>query len=428
MASRRTPAEHVIQFIERYYVVPDGTFIGQPLRLAPFQREFVELVYGNPAGTRRAILSVGRKNAKSSLAACLLLNHLCGPSAEDRPNAQLYSTAQSLDQAALIFMVAAKMVRLNPALASIVRIQESRRSLSCPDLGTVYRALSADSNVAHGLNPQFCVHDELGRVREPRSALFDAMESGAVALVDPLSIIISTQSASDSDLLSILIDDALSGQDPKTVIKLYAAPADIVDPYSEEAVRLANPAFDVFLNREIMLAEGAKARRLPSFEASYKNLTLNMRIESLTGVQFVDGSLWRACCGEPQSFAGLTAFAGLDLSSTSDLTAMVLAGLDPTTGIWSVKPIFWLPEEGLSERAGNDRAPYDLWTERGYIELTPGTTVSYEYVAGRLRDIIDDHDVKKIAFDDWNMHNFKPWLTRAGFSDARIAETFLNFR
>jgi phage terminase large subunit-like protein len=196
---------------------------------------------------------MGRKNAKTTLSACLLLAHLCGPPARNRPNSELYSAAQSRDQAAIIFSLAAKMARLNPLLSQTVRIQETAKTLACSELGTRYRALSAEATTAFGLSPSLIIHDELGRVRGPRSQLYEALETAVGAQEAPLSIIISTQAATDADLLSILVDDAQKGYDPSTVIRLYTAAPEL-DPFSEEAIRAANPALDTFMNKREVLA------------------------------------------------------------------------------------------------------------------------------------------------------------------------------
>jgi phage terminase large subunit-like protein len=272
-------AADVIAFIEQVCFVPEGRFVGQPLRLADWQKDILRLIYDNPNGpTRRAIISMGRKGGKTSLSACLLLAHLCGPPARNKPNSQLFSAAQSRDQAAIIFSLAAKMVRLNPVLAGAVKIQESAKTLVCPELGTRYRALSAEATTAHGLSPAFVIHDELGRVRGPRSALYEALETAVGAQEAPLSIIISTQAATDDDLLSILIDDALKASDPRTVIKLYTAPPEL-DPFSEAAIRAANPALGTFLNAREVMAMAEDARRMPARANEYRNLVLNQRVE-----------------------------------------------------------------------------------------------------------------------------------------------------
>jgi phage terminase large subunit-like protein len=418
-------AADVIAFIESMCVVPEGKLVGRPLKLAPFQKSFLAEVYDNPAGpTRRAFLSMPRKNAKTALCACLLLNHLCGPSARDRPNAQLYSAAQSRDQAGIIFSLASKMIRLNPELAAAVKIQETVKALSCPELGTSYRALSAEANTALGLSPQLCIHDELGRVRGPRSPLYEALETATGAVESPLSVIISTQSPSDADLLSVLLDDALAGHDPQTIVRVYSAPPE-ADPFSEETIRAANPGLDHFMNKAEVLAMAEAARRMPAREAEYRNLILNQRVEA--SAPFIGPAVWKACGDEPRDLHGATVYGGLDLSATSDLTALVLAGLDPLTGIWSVLPIFWLPEEGLRERSQADRAPYDVWAAQGYVEAVPGHSVSYEYVARRLRELCGEYRIQRIAFDRWGMPHLTPWLIKAGFSEPMIKEKFGEF-
>jgi phage terminase large subunit-like protein len=180
----------IIAFIEEMCFVPEGKYVGKKLELFEWQKAEIRSIYDNPHGTRRAIISMGRKNAKTTLAACLLLAHLCGPPARNKPNSQLYSAAQSRDQAAIIFSLAAKMVRMNPELLSIVTIQETAKSLTCPELGARYRALSADATTAYGLSPVLLIHDELGQVRGPRSPLYEALETATGAQESPLSIII----------------------------------------------------------------------------------------------------------------------------------------------------------------------------------------------------------------------------------------------
>ncbi|TQE93740.1 MAG: terminase, partial [Spiribacter salinus] len=207
------------------------------MKLRNWQKQWIKSIYDQP--TRRAIISVGRKNSKTATSACLLLLHLVGP--EARVNSQLYSAAQSRDQASIVFNLAAKMVRQNPVLSDYITIREAAKQLVCAEIGTTYKALSADASTAYGLSPAFVVHDELGQVRGPRSELYEALETAAGAQEAPLSVIISTQAATDGDLLSVLIDDALSGEDPETRLWLYTAPDD-ADPFSHEAQKAANPA------------------------------------------------------------------------------------------------------------------------------------------------------------------------------------------
>lgn len=364
---------------------------------------------------------MGRKNAKTAFSAFLLLLHLCGH--EAKANSQLYSAAQSRDQAAILFGYAAKCVRLSPELHDFVGVRDTAKQLYCSELGTLYRALSADASTAYGLSPAFVVHDELGQVRGPRSELYEALETAAGAQQEPLSIIISTQAPNDADLLSILIEDVLSGKAPDTVkLELYSADKDS-DPFSVESIRQANPHFDEFMNREEVLRQAAEAQRLPTREASYRNLVLNQRVEARS--PFISREIWKENGQTPEHLKpGDEIFAGLDLSAVSDLTALVV--MNAVGDLWDAHPTFWLPSEGLFEKSRSDRVPYDEWSRRGHLSTTPGASIEYEYVAEYLRGLFDTYKVRALAFDRFNMKFLKPWLERAGFTEDELSR-FIEF-
>ena len=388
--------------------IPDGKLVGKPVKLTKAQKGWIRQIYDTP--TRTFILSMARKNAKTATSAFLLLLHLCGPEAQ--ANSQLYSAAQSRDQAAILFGYASKVVRMSPDLSEYVQIKESAKTLVCAELGTVYRALSADASTAYGLSPVFSVHDELGQVKGPRSELYEAIETASAAHERPLSIIISTQAPTDADLLSVLIDDALTGADPRVKVALHTAPLES-DPFSDEAIRAANPHFDVFMNKEEVRKQATDAKRLPSMEASYRNLILNQRVEAKT--PFVTRSVWKENGEVPDPVEGREVYGGLDLSSVNDLTALVLV-----TDSGDVQPTFWLPGEGLAEKARADRVPYDVWASQGYLQTTPGRAIQYEFVAEYLRGVFDRCDVRALAFDRWGMRHLRPYLERAGFTEEEL--------
>ena len=415
--------ERMIRWIERACHVPEGMDVGKELKLRPWQKDEIRRIYDNPAGTRRAIISFGRKNAKTTLSAMIVLAHLAGPMAERNRNSQLYSAAQSRDQAALLFNLAAKMVRMSEPLSTLVRIRESTKTLSCDYFGTSYRALSAEASTAYGLSPALTIHDELGQVIGPRSELYEALETAAGAQAHPLSIIISTQAERDSDLLSMLIDDALAGNDPRTVVSLHTAPIED-DPFAVATIRKANPAFGDFLNAQEVMETAKAAERMPAREAKFRNLILNQRVVAST--PFVTRAVWQACGSAPRELVkGTPLYAGLDLSSVADLTAWVVMG--EVDGIWQVHPTFWLPGEGIEEKSRLDRVPYDLWAKQGFLELTPGPTVNYEYVAHFLREEFQKLTFTKVGFDRWNMKHLRPWLVKAGFGEMDIDQYFVEF-
>ena len=226
-----------IAWVERFCLIPKGPDVGKPVVLPDYQLEILCGIFDSP--TRRAIISMGRQNAKTTLCAYLLLLHLCGP--RHQKNGLCVSTALTREQASILFDTAAKIIRFSPELSAPSRLFEFTKILRCRDLGTTYRALSADALPQLGLSPYFVVHDELGGVIGPFCALYDVVESGTAAQADPLSVVISTQARTDSDLLSTLIDDAATGADPRTKLFLWTAPED-ADPFTEEAWRAANPA------------------------------------------------------------------------------------------------------------------------------------------------------------------------------------------
>ena len=414
-----TRAARIIEFITRFIVTPDGAQVGQPMVLAEFQKQFIRDVYDNPAGTRRAILSVARKNGKSGLIAGLLLAHLVGP--EAKQNAQIVSGAMSRDQAALVFNLASKMVQLSPKLSSIVRIIPSGKRLLGLPLNTEYKALAADGKTAHGLSPVLAILDEIGQVRGPQSDFIDAITTSQGAHEAPLLIAISTAAANDADLLSTWIDDARASQDKRIVCHVYEAPAgcDLLD---ESAWRAANPALGTFRSLDDLKEQLTQAQRMPSMENSARNLLLNQRVSTVS--PFISPDVWKSCAGPVLPFDG-PVWCGIDLSARLDLTAMVIVG--QVDEVWHVQSYFWCPESGIEDRSRRDRAPYSTWHRQGYLRTTPGASVDYEHVAADIAEILADLDVQAIAFDRWRIDLLKKEFDRLGV-DLPLVEHGQGFR
>jgi phage terminase large subunit-like protein len=404
------------RWIHTHLKVPDGKLVGQPMVMSPAEMGWLERIYGSP--TRRFILSIPRKNGKTCLSACLVLLHLCGP--EAKKNSQLYSAARSRDQAAVLFELAAKMVRMSVDLGAYVVIRDTVKEMVCPELGNLYKALSADASTKFGLSPALTIHDELGQVKGPRDELYEALETATAAQGSPLTVIISTQAPTDADLLSILIDDALTGADPQTKCVVHSVPVDD-DPFDMKVLAKAQPNWHL-MNQEEVKSQADSAKRMPSREAAFRNLVANQRVEVRT--PFISHSVWMENAGKPGEWEGQRVFGGLDLSSVSDLTALVL--VTKRDGAFEVTPTFWLPEAGLVDKSRVDRVPYDTWCKQGYLMTSPGASIEYEFVAEHLRGIFDRCDVSFIAFDRYNMKFLKPWLERAGFKEKEL-DKFVEF-
>lgn len=422
-ASKRrtaTRGERVIAFIERYCLVPEGKHVGKPLVLEKFQKRFILEIYDNPAGTARAYLSIARKNGKSALIAAIVLAHIVGP--EARQNSQVISGARSRDQAALVFKLAEKMVRMSPELSKITRIVPSAKQIIGLPMNVDYRAISAEAGTAHGLSPVVAILDEVGQVKGPADAFVEAIETAQGAYDDALLIAISTQAATDNDLFSRWLDEAAAANDPRIVCHLYTA-AEEAALDDQDAWRAANPALGKFRSLPEMQQAADRAVRSPSFENSFRWLYLNQRIDG--AAPFVSKGVWMRCGGELADLRGVPVWCALDLSSTSDLTAFVMIG--KVNGVWHVQPTFWMPGDGIREKALADRAPYDVWHREGFLKAAPGKSVDYEFVAGFIKGICDLYDVQKIAFDRWNFKHFRPWLESSGFSEADIERLFEAF-
>jgi phage terminase large subunit-like protein len=240
--------------------------------------------------------------------------------------------------------------------------------------------------------------------------LYDALETASGAQEEPLSIVISTQAPTDADLLSILIDDAKTGKDPKVKLWLYTADESL-DPFSEKAIKQANPAYGDFLNAVEVREQAESARRMPSRESNYRNLILNQRISQVS--PFIPRSVWIACSGaiDEDVFRSNTVYCGLDLSARNDLTALAMVAKDQNN-VWHCKLEFFAPKINVVERGQRDRAPYDLWAEQGYINLTVGASVDYEIVAQRLCEISEEYDIGAIAYDRWRIDVLQAELRR----------------
>lgn len=405
-----TRGEKVIRFIEGYLCTPEGDHVGKPVVLEQFQKDFILAVYDNPHGTRKAILSMARKNGKTGLIAFIVIAHLVGPEAIQ--NSRMVSGALSKDQAAQVFNLAAKCVRISPKLGGLVHIVPAGKVLVGKLMNTEYRAVSAEAKTAHGLSPVVAILDEMGQIRGPQSDFVDAIVTSQSAYSAPLLFIISTQAATDADYLSIQIDHALTKKPPNTVCHVHAAPADC-DVLDQKGWYAANPALGKFRDLEEMAVNAQSASEMPSFENTFRNLYMNQRVSTFS--PFISANLWKqalkpGCVIPPNTVC----CAGLDLSKRTDLTAFSLAAW--VGGQVVTETYFWAPEIGLKEREKLDRVDYTSWAKAGYLKLTPGATVDYDFIIEEILAIVGDRVLEKVAFDPWRFDVLEKALERAGIS------------
>lgn len=406
-----TRGKKICAFIESFCIIPEGAKVGQPMKLLKFQRKFILDVFDNKSGTSRAYLSVGRKNGKSALIAAIVLAHLVGP--EAKQNSQIISGARSREQAALVFKLAEKMVRLSPDLAKIIRIVPSQKMLIGLMMNVEYKAISAEAGTAHGLSPILAILDEVGQVRGPQDSFIEAIETAQGAHDKPLLIAISTQASTDGDLFSIWLDDAANAKDKRIVSHLYTAPKDC-DILDRKAWRKANPAVGEFRSLQDIEDFAAQADRMPAKANSFRWLYLNQRIEAQS--PFLSKAEWEANSFPLEVEAGDTCYAGLDLSASRDLTALVL--VFPKDGVYHVQPHFWLPEDGLRDKAEAEKVPWDLWAKEGHLRTIPGPVIIPEVIAQAIAEVNETYNLQLMAYDRWRIHDLQRELDAIGANVA----------
>lgn len=407
--SELTRAERNMKFVESYAVVPEGPLVGQKIRLADFQEAFFYAVYDNVHVTKKAILSMARKNSKTATIACIVLVHTVGP--EAKQNSRINSGARSRKQAAEVYNYASKMIQLSPKLAKICRLVPSSKRIIGLLMNVEYEALSAEGKTVHGGSPILAIVDEAGQIKGPQDDFYDGLTTGQGAYDDALLIVISTQAPTDADLLSILIDDAIRSQDPSIVCHLYTASEDC-ELTDRQAWQAANPALGLFRSERDVEEHAKAASRMPSNEASFRVLYLNQRVNMVSA--FVSPVVWKQGNGpaDDDAFLAGPVYGGLDLSATTDLTALVLTARD-RDGVLHVRPYFWMPQDSVVEAARRDKAPYDVWVREGLLRTTPGKVIDYAFVARDVGVLTADLPVAKIGFDRWRMDRMQQALQGA---------------
>jgi len=404
----------VIAFLE-FLPITKGKLQGKRMKLLPGQRDFIRRVY-KPTGKKRkrlAIKSEPKGNGKTGLVAGLALCHLLGP--ESEPRGEVYSASIDRDMAALVYREMEAIIVAIPEFAArtnCVRFHKRIEVLSGDGDGSTYEALSADARKAHGRAPSFWVYDELAQARD--GELLENLIASAGKRTACLGMILSTQAPNDDHPLSLLIDDAEA--DPSTVLVLETAPLD-ADPFDPKTIRACNPAADIFLDVSDIVTEAERARRSPAFEARYRNLRLNQRIDGNAEARIVTRPIWEACKAslDVADLKGRRCFGGLDLSGKDDLSALVLAFPDdePEPG-YDLLSYFWTPEGQMEARREKERDLFRVWISKGFITAVPGPVIKYRYIAAQLGDLLRDFDVRAIGYDRWRIDDFKVDLADEG--------------
>jgi phage terminase large subunit-like protein len=407
-------AERVIVFCESLKIT-SGMHAGRKLKLRPWQRAIVQAIYRTDDDghrvVRTALLIFPRKQGKSALASALALCHLVGP--ESEPRGQGVSAAADRNQAAIVFKELVAMILADDALAGRCNIIRHAKQIEDLETGSTYEALASDAHRVHGPSPSVVIADELAQWKGRE--LYDALATSQGARGEPLLIAISTQSADPYSVMAELVRygeqvDEGAIEDPTFHATIYAAPAES-NPWDEATWHACNPALGDFRSLVDMRSLAARARRTPALEASFRLLCLNQPID-LQAALFAPAD-WMACAGavDAEALKERPCWGGLDLSSTTDMTALVL--YFPDNG-GSVLAWFWLPDHQIAEREERQRVPCREWRDRGLVTFTTGRAIDKRAIVMQLAEIAADYDLQGLAFDRWRMADLKKLLDDDG--------------
>ena len=409
-----------------------GEFHGKPFKLLPWQERIIRDVFGTVRDddpTMRqyttAYIEIPKKQGKSELGAAIALNMLAN---DDEWKAEVYSCASDRQQAAIVFDVAVDMVKQSPALSKRIKIIPSMKRMVYQPTGSIYQVLSSEVATKHGLNVSACIFDELHT--QPTRALYDVMTQGSGdARKQPLWFFLTT---AGTDRNSICWEvhqkalDVLEGRkiDPRFYPVIFGLPDD-ADWTSEANWYKANPSLGHTITIDKVRDAFHKAQETPADENQFRQLRLNQWVKQ--SVRWMPMDKWDECGGvvDPYQLEGRACYAGLDLSSTSDLTALVLV-FPPSNEDepYTVMPFFWLPEETLSLRVRRDHVPYDQWAKRGYIHTTEGNVVHYGFIEQFICQLGERYNIREIAHDRWNATMMVQTLEDDGFTMVPFGQGF----
>ena len=425
----KSAADYAVAFIENLCHTK-GTWAGKPFELIDWQEQIIRDLFGTlkPNGYRQfntAYIEIPKKQGKSELAAAVALLLTCGDGEE---RAEVYGCAADRQQAAIVFDVAADMVRMCPALSKRVKILASQKRLIYTPTNSFYQVLSAEAYSKHGFNIHGVVFDELHT--QPNRKLFDVMTKGSGdARMQPLYFLITT---AGTDTHSICYEthqkakDIIEGRkiDPTFYPVIYGA--DESDDWTDPKVwKKANPSLDITVGIDKVKAACESAKQNPGEENAFRQLRLNQWVKQ--AVRWMPMEKWDNCAFavDEDELEGRVCYGGLDLSSTTDITAFVLVfpPLD-NEDKYIILPYFWIPEDNLTLRVNRDHVPYDVWERHGYLQTTEGNVVHYGFIEQFIERLGERFNIREIAFDRWGAVQMVQNLEGMGFTVVPFGQGF----
>lgn len=425
----RTMAERAIAFISSLKHTK-GVWYGKNFDLLPWQERIVRDLFGTlkPNGYRQyntAYVEIPKKQGKSELAAAVALYLTCG---DGEHGAEVYGCASDRQQASIVFDVACGMIDQSPALKKRCKIIPSQKRIVYLPLNSFYQVISAEAYTKHGLNVHGVIFDELHA--QPNRALYDVMLHGSGdARKQPLYFLITTAGTDRNSIcweVHQKAEDVLNGKknDPTFYPIIYGAKDE--DDWSDEKVwKKANPSLGTTVEMEKLKAAFNSAKDNPAEENLFRQLRLNQWVKQTT--RWMPMDKWDLCNYkvDAERLKGRICYGGLDLSSTTDITAFVLCfPPEDQDGKYEILPFFWLPAETLDLRVRRDHVPYDTWKHKGLLMTTEGNVVHYGAIEKFIEQLGTQYNIREIVFDRWGATQMVQNLEEMGFTVAAFGQGF----
>ena len=422
-------ADKAVRFIEQLRHTK-GKWDNQRFWLLPWQEQLVRDIFGivKADGNRQfrtAFVEICKKVGKSELAAAIALYLLY---ADNEPSAEVYGAAADRQQASIVFEVAKKMVERNSTLLEQSNLLGATKRIVNYGNSGYYQVLSAEVGTKHGFSVSGLVFDEIHN--QPNRELYDVLTKGSSdARENPLHFIITT---AGNDRNSIAYElhtkalDILEGRrvDPTFYPVVYGLKDD--EDWEDEANWYkVNPSLGYTVDIERMRDAYREAKQNPADEVTFKWLRLNMWVNSTTA--WIPDAIFMKGAEEIDLYAlqGRDCYAGLDLSSTGDITALVLIfpPRDPDEK-YILLPFFWVPEETIPQRVKAASVPYDVWEKQGYLLSTAGNVIHYDFIEKFINDLAEKYHIVEIAVDRWNATQMIQNLEGDGFTMVPFGQGF----
>ena len=419
-------AQHAIDFIQNL-THTKGKFAGEPFILLKWQRVLIKKLFGtvDEKGRRlyrKCYVEIPKKQGKTELGAAIALYLLF---ADNEPGAEIYSAAVDREQASLVYNVAAQMVRQNKALAKRCKIIDSRKRIVYYKTGSFYQVLSADVKSKHGFNTHGVIFDELHA--QPNRDLWDVLTEGAGdAREQPLVFVITTAGYDRNSICWELHDYALKIKN-KIITDRHFLPMvysldENADWENEKNWFKVNPSLNHTVPIERVREAYKEAKQMPAKINLFKRLRLNQWTSQ--DVKWMDIIKWDESDGkvEADELKSKVCYAGLDLSSTTDISAFIL--LFYVDDFYKVLPVFFVPADNIAERVKKDKVPYADWVAKGFIKATPGNVIDYTFIEDTIYQYARQFEIKEIAYDPWNATMLTQRLAESGLTMVEVHQGF----